>query len=290
MRHALPLIALTLLAPRAADACAACACGDPTLTTMGAGKSFAGRLRLSGEWRHRAEEIPTAFGPARVTEDRYTLAAAYAPFETVQLAVSLPLVDRALATPTLARDRAFGLGDVELLGRWFLAGTRGFEAHQLGLTAGLRLPTGPELTGADGAPLPLDAQPGNGAFMPSVGAWYGLFAHPYSAHLSLTAIVPLEGHQGFAPGPAGLATAYVQRQWQTTLAVRLGLDGRLAGADRQRSETLDDTGGTTVFAAPGLSYSPLIDVLLHATLRWPLYDSRREQAEPSLSVGVIYDL
>lgn len=299
MRASLPLsIALAaLLAPAAARACAACACGDPTLTVMGAGeagpgKSYAGRLRLSAEWRRRTEAVPDPFGTARVVEDRWSLGLAWAPLDAVQLAATLPLVDRTLERPTLARDRALHVGDAELLARWFALGARGRAPHQLGLTAGLRLPTGPELTGADGAPLPLDAQPGNGAWMPSLGAWYGAFAHPWSGHVSATLVHPFEGHGGFAPGLAGLATAFGQYQWGADLAARLGADARLTGRDHQDGAAIADSGGPTLFALVGLAYSPIIDTLLHATLRWPMLDARRggERAEPSFSLGVTHDL
>lgn len=290
-RLALALLLALAATPRPARACAACACGDPTLTAMGTGKSYAGRLRLAAEWRRRAETLPTAFGDARVTEDRYTLAVAYAPLDALQLAVTAPFVDRTLTAPTLARDRAAHLGDVELLARYFLAGARGFETHQLGLTAALRLPTAPELHG-DAGPLPLDAQPGNGAFMPAIGAWYGLFAHPWSAHVSAALVAPFEGHGALRTGLTGLATAHVQRQWPLDLALRLGLDGRLAARDALAGAPVETSGGATLFATAGLGYSPLTDVLLDATLRWPVYDDRRggERAEPSLSLGVIWDL
>ncbi|MCB9527012.1 MAG: transporter [Myxococcales bacterium] len=290
-RLALALLLALAAAPRLARACAACACGDPTLTAMGTGKSYAGRLRLAAEWRRRAETLPTAFGDARVTEDRYTLAVAFSPLDALQLAVAAPFVDRTLTAPTLARDRAAHLGDVEVLGRYFLVGARGFDTHQLGLTAALRLPTAPELDGADG-PLPLDAQPGTGAFMPALGVWYGLFAHPWSAHTSATVVVPSEGHGALRTGLTGLATAHVQRQWPIDLALRVGLDGRLGARDALAGATVRDSGGATLFATAGLGYSPLTDVLLDATLRWPVYDDRRggERAEPSLSLAVVWDL
>lgn len=277
--------------PRVAQACAACACGDPTLTAMGAGKSFAGRLRLSGEWRRRSERRATGLGEARVREDRYTVGAAYAPVDAVQLAVTVPLVDRTLDHPTLAQDRALHVGDVELLARYFLVGARGFAAHQVGVTAGARLPTAPEVRGADGVALPVDVQPGNGSVMPSAGAWYGLFAHPWSAHVSGNLIAPFEGHAALRPGVAGLMTAQVQYQWETQVAALVGVDGRLTGRDAIAGVRVEASGGATVFATGGLGWSPVVDTLIQATLRWPVYDDRRggERAEPSISVGVVWD-
>lgn len=286
------LLALGLLVPRSASACAACACGDPTLTVMGTGKNFGGRLRLSAEWRRRAETEAGTYGASRVTEDRFTAGAAWAPLDTLQLALTVPLVDRRLETATLARDRALNLGDVELHGRLFVSGARGRATHQLGLTAGLRLPTGPEMRGADGRPLPLDAQPGTGGFMPSVGAWYGLFAHPWSGHFSLNGVVATTGHGGFAPGPAALLTAFGQYQWGTALALRAGIDGRWTGRDDVRGATVAESGGPTLFAAGGVVVSIGEDTLLHGTLRWPVVDARRggARSEPSLAAGVAHDL
>ena len=48
----------------------------------------------------------------------------------------------------------------------------------------------------------------------------------------------------------------------------------------------------TAFAMGGLVYSPVTDTLLHATVRWPVYDDRRggERAEPSFGLGLTHDL
>ena len=52
------LLCLALyLAPTRASACATCGCGDPTLTLMGAGQPFSGRLRLGAELRYRWDEL-----------------------------------------------------------------------------------------------------------------------------------------------------------------------------------------------------------------------------------------
>ena len=289
----IPVVSLALLAlPGAAAACAACACGDPTMTVMGTGKSFGGRLRLSTEWRRRAETTPGAHGPTRIVEDRFAAGISWAPIDAVQLGLTLPLVQRTVDTATLARDRVLHVGDVDLLARWFIFGARGRATHQLGLTAGLRLPTGPEVSGADGRPLPLDGQPGTGGYLPSLGAWYGLFAHPWSLHLALSGVTATAGHGGFAPGAAALGTAMGQYQWGTAVALRAGLDGRWTARDTVDGQTVHGSGGPTLFAAGGAVAGVTEDMLAHAMLRWPVLDERRsgERAAPSVSLGLTLDL
>ncbi len=294
LRPLAPLAVFTALLalPATAAACAACACGDPTLTVMGTGKSFGGRLRLSSEWRRRAERAPGTFGETRIVEDRVVFGTSWAPLDALQIGLTVPVVDRTVETATLARHRALHIGDIDLLGRWIVVGARGRATHQLGLTAGLRLPTGPESTDAEGRPLPLDAQPGNGAFMPSVGVWYGLFAHPWSGHLSVSGVFSGEGYAAFTPGAAGLLTAFGQYQWGTAFATRLGVDGRWTGRDADGGVPIDASGGPTVFGLVGGLAEVTTDVLVHATLRWPLVDARQsgERAEPSVALGVTLDL
>lgn len=292
MRALVPLLlALAWLAPSSASACAACACGDPTLTAMGTGKNFAGRLRLSTAWRRRAESVPMAFGAGRVTEDRLTVAAAWSPIDRVQVAVELPWVVRAVSTPTLARDLTSAPGDAELRARWFVAGARGRTPLQLGLVAGLRAPTGTALRDDAGALLPLDSQPGNGAWMPSAGVWTGLFAHPWSVYWSATGWLPFAGHDDFTVGPVALSTLFVRRQWDTLATVRAGVDARLSARDAFAGRTVEASGGTTAFALVGGGLG-LGETLLNATLRWPIYDDRRggDRAAPSFELSVTHDL
>lgn len=101
----------------AAGQCAACACGDPTLTSMGAEQPFAGRLRASLDVTYRSDRIgdPSA-DEARVDEVRAAPALSWPPAREWSLAATLPLVLRDVAYPNGAHDRALAPGDLDLRG------------------------------------------------------------------------------------------------------------------------------------------------------------------------------
>src|SRR5690606_16530845 len=103
------LVALITLAAGEAWACAACACGDPTLTTLGADQPFEGRLRagtLVRAWGYSDGVSHGDYG-----EVRMDLAAAYSPLSWLTLSAQLPLQVRGGSAGTPARrDRGRGLG------------------------------------------------------------------------------------------------------------------------------------------------------------------------------------
>ena len=74
------LALLALAASRLASACAACGCGDPTLSAVGAEKPYAGRLRLSLNTRYRSDTVGTeGVNKLSLQETRADLQAAWSP-------------------------------------------------------------------------------------------------------------------------------------------------------------------------------------------------------------------
>jgi hypothetical protein len=217
VRAAFLTIATMCAAPSVARACATCACGDPTITTMGSEKPFAGRLRLSAEVRRRAETIDGV----DVADHRLILAAAYAPWSHLVVAAELPLVWRDGESTAAA-----GPGDATLRGKLFvLSAGRDTARHLLAVTGGVTLPTA--LRRADGEPVALE--PGTGAVAPELGLGYGFFAYPWSVQASASALRPIGGWDDSEPAPALRSSLAVQYQPSWALAVGLGVDARLEG-------------------------------------------------------------
>lgn len=87
---------VSLLWPGDALACAACGCGDPTLTTMGAEKPYAGRMRLALEVSHLTLELGRPeTGGLELSEQRFDGIVAYAPGTDLGYVVR---IDRAAIT------------------------------------------------------------------------------------------------------------------------------------------------------------------------------------------------
>jgi hypothetical protein len=238
VRAVLLATAAMLVAPSIARACATCACGDPTITTMGSEKPFAGRLRLSAEVRRRAETIDGV----DVADHRLILAAAYAPWSRLVLAAELPLVWRDGPSTSAA-----GPGDAALRGKLFvLAAGQGTARHLLAVTGGVKLPTAPRR--ADGEPVALE--PGTGSLDPELGLGYGFFAYPWSVQASASAIRPIGGWDDSEPAPALRSSLAVQYQPSWALGFGLGVDARVEGDAHAATRGQESGLGRSVVPAP----------------------------------------
>jgi hypothetical protein len=265
---------LALLVPATdALACAACGCGDPTLTSMGTEKPLQNRVRVSLEGRQRTDAIgrPSA-DELRLVEQRIDLQAAWAPHQRVFLALTLPVLRRSVRYVNLATEEQSGLGDVVAEARVFLWQDRAFAPTKLiSVLGGLKLPTSPQATDATHAALPLELQPGTGSFDPIVGVAYATFSPPWSTYASATARLPTAGREGSRASRNLRATVAGQRQW-TWLALRAAVDARLDGRAIENGQPDPDSGGVIVFAGADLLVSPMTDLLIVVGARAPVWN------------------
>ncbi|MBK7857828.1 MAG: transporter [Archangiaceae bacterium] len=282
------LVVLFFAAPAAAWACASCGCGNPVLTSMGTEPPLSGRVRLATSVRAWSEtEGQSRLDTATLRELRFDLLASWSPSERWTVLAALPLQLRELTPSTLARERAFGLGDAEVQGRWvFLLDKRMRPRWVLGLAAGLRLPTAPVITDASGSPLTDDAQPGTGGFTALLGLSYsGYFGERFSAHAALQAELPFAGPPS-RRAPFG-GRLYGAGQYQPTawLGLRAGVEARAQAASAAMAP------GLTLFAAPELLVRLPADLTLLVGARLPFVDTRAgEGAGPMLLASLVVDL
>lgn len=274
-------------------ACATCLCGDPTLTTMGTEKPFAGRMRTGVEYLSRGETVgePGA-GEHVIEEQRLTYNFSYALNTKWIVAASLPLVTKHVDRYDLSSEQASGVGDMDVYARWFIGGDDLFPARELwGLQFGLRLPTSTEQY-ANGEPVDFDAQPGAGATIPSIGAWYGYYRTPWFFYASVIYQHAVDdGYQGYQAGDVFLVTGQAQYALNPKLAIQFGLDTRFKDQDRYYGAVDEDSGGTLVMAAPGLAWTPLEDWVVNVGVQLPIIQNGhgRQDEDPTYRLGVIYD-
>lgn len=286
------VVAASVGAARPAAACATCACGDPTLTVMGAEQPFEGRLRLSAAFDVRSEVVGVA-APITTAEQRLSLGLSYAALDWLQLAMTVPLARRRVVGQDLSADTVYNLGDLDLRARAILWRDQVFgPTHLLSVTAGLELPTMPVAERADGVRAPIAAQVGTASLDPLVGLSYAYFADPFSLYASSTVLIPTRGRLDLLAGPAWLSTVTAQLQPWPVLAFRLGLDARLDGPAYEGQVRDPDTGGFITFFSPEVVVSPLMDLVLRAALRLPVFDrlSGEHDEGPMVTLGVAYDL
>ncbi|WP_223755298.1 transporter [Myxococcus sp. RHSTA-1-4] len=287
-------IALLLVPGSSARACATCACGDPTLTSMGTEQPFSGRLRLSSTLRAWGHTVGTDNVDAvRLREARMDVAAAYAPLPWLFLAATLPLQAREVRNASLARERGWGLGDLEVSAKAFVYQDKDFSPdHLVSVLAGVKLPTARKLRAGDGTLLDLDTQLGSGSVDPLAGVAYQHFRGDWSFLASATGFLPTRGLQGFRAGASVRTTLAAQYQPASRWAIRMGLDGRLEAAADIHGEEERNGGGFLAYASPDVLFSPAMDLVLSAGVRVPFFNRLRGRVDPTpiAMMSVAYDL
>ncbi len=290
---ALLLGSLGLSVARTAAACAACGCGDPTLTTLGTEQPFAGRLRASLTAQLRTDEVGTPReDQLKLRELRFDASLAWAPHERLFLVLTVPTLWRRVEYVNLARETTFGLGDAEVRAKGFVWRDQPFSPnHLVSLTAGVKLPTAPEQKDQQGEPLPIELQPGTGSFDPLVGASYAFFAGSWSYYASTQLTWPTGGNDGFRASRSLRSTLAAQAQLTEALAARAGIDTRYDGKSLEDGEESPDSGGFIGFALAEVMVSPTEDLLFLASARIPVLSrlDGEHREGPFWSLGAAYD-
>jgi hypothetical protein len=288
------LVMALLLFPELTQACATCACGDPTLTSMGTEQPFAGRTRLALTVRAWGlTEGEAAVDAVSIRELRLDVSAAYAPLPWLLLSASLPLQARRVKDVSLMREQSWGPGDLELTTKAYLFRDRAFSpAHLFSVLAGARLPTAPTLRDAAGELLSLDAQLGTGSVDPFAGLSYTAFRGEWSFIATATGYLSTRGREGFRAGTSLRSTLAAQYQPNPRWALRLAADTRLEGPSDTRG-VRDSTGsGFIGFLSPDVLFSPTTDIVVQLGVRAPVLNllSGHVRQTPILQAAVAYDL
>jgi hypothetical protein len=261
---------------------------------MGTEQPFAGRLRLAATVRAWGMSTGEAtLESATLRELRMEVAASYAPLRWLFLSATLPLQARAVQDVSLARERSWGPGDLEVRAKAYLFRDREFSPdHLVSVLVGIELPTSPTVHDAQGRPLSLDAQLGTGSWDPLAGLAYSMFRGEWSFIASATGSLSTRGRMGFRGGASLRNTLAAQYQPHSRWALRLAVDTRLEGA----SDTLgvrEPVGrGFIGFVSPEVLYSPATDVIIQAGVRAPVLTllSGQVRQTPILQAAVVYDL
>ena len=274
-------------------ACATCLCGDPTLTTMGTEKPYAGRMRVGAEYLSRGETVgEPGVSEHVIEEERLTFNFSYSLNEHWIVAASLPLVTKTVDRFDLTHEQGNGVGDMDLTVRWFIGGDNRFPVRELwGMQFGLRVPTSTEQYANDEA-IDFDAQPGAGTTIPSLGAWYGYYRTPWFFYTSANYQHAIdEGYQGYQAGDVFLLTGHAQYAVKPGLALQFSLDARAKAQDYYFDVVDEDSGGLLVMASPGLAWTPLDDLIVNVSVQLPVIENvnGRQEEDPTYRLGVIYD-
>jgi len=295
MKHfaaaAAALLALSAAPP--AWACSTCACGDYTITLMGAEKPYAGRLRGAIDFSARSETKGRSgqLDYRDIDEWRTSIGLSYSLDPRLTLGAQLPLVRKRVRSGNLGEIESRGLGDADLLLRWVAWQDKEMPRHMAGVRAGLRLPTSAQISDDNGDLVDIDAQPDPGAAAPSLGLWYGYYRFPLFISASGYTMAYGDGNQGFEPGDAFVGSLSAQYALTDALAVQAGLDARHTRTNRFSGVDDPDSGGSLAmgFLGAALRFGP--DLLVHAGVQLPLHDALdgAQQEDTAYRAGVAYD-
>lgn len=278
-------------APGITRACSTCKCADNTITLFGTEKPFSGRFRVALDYYLRSESTGAGISEQSVDETRATLGVAYSLDPDWTLALQVPYVRKELESATLARQKASGLGDIDLTLRWVAHRSGGVSGrHLAGLRGGLRLDSADEVK-RNGVLLDIDVQPDAGATAPNLTAWYNYFHFPWFMNLSVTYFTFGEGNQDFQPGDTWLASALAQYGLSQTLALQAGLDARRSDKNEFSGIQDPDSGGTLAMAFAGVAVRIGEELLFHAGYQSPVVENLHgeQDEDDAFRIGLAYD-
>jgi hypothetical protein len=304
MRRLAPLaaaLALLLAAPEAL-ACSVCGCGDP-LVGVGQVAGPAGQfgVELDGQYlfQKAGGEEPGTIDV--LNQWSLLLTASYTPVANLNLVVTLPWVWKDMQMEMedgtrMSSSNLNGFGDMQVGARWFfwesldlLHGIR----HTLSVSASTFIPTGKNsATDAEGIRIDEHGQVGTGGWGPNAGLFYRMQGDLWSAYAGAWGLYRTTNSYGYRFGPAALWTVAGQYQPLDWLAVALGIDGRVAGADVQDGIDVENTGGLVLAAVPAVYAKVFPGGWLLAKAQLPVATDLNgiQTIGPVVTVGLRYEL
>jgi hypothetical protein len=158
------------------------------------------------------------------------------------------------------------LGDVRAIGRYEFTGSN------IGLEAGLKLPTGEtDVRNGAGEAAERSLQPGTGTTDAIVGGYWRTQALGGNLFAHASAQFALNEHDGFRPGQRfGIDVGYT-RNIAANLALLLQANAHVKRRDRGVNAEPEDSGSRTLSVSPGLSYAFARDFQVYGLVELPVY-------------------
>lgn len=201
-------------------------------------------------------------GENRLTIWEAPVLALYSPRRDLNVALSLPYVSKQLTLEDGHRRGTEGIGDLRIFSLYrFFRQDRPFGTIEATLLGGLKLPTGDSTRRDAQGRLPPALQPGTGSVDGLVGLTLGSISRRWGLYLGGLGKLNAEA-QSFKAGDTVSYNLTVQYQlfpdWPTPdlsqLNVGVELVGTTATKDTMQDATVQASGGTEFFVAPGLQY------------------------------------
>ncbi len=298
MRHNISLFALLLAVTTAgrAMACSQCMCGTPfPADVLGGVVPVRFTYGLEERYLSKSNALDEGPGSEEEREHRVGAFALWRPLNRLAVLARLPYSFKEITTlvpgEAATVDRAHGLGDGEVTAMVGVVHVSGQHPVSLGLVAGAVAPTGAnELKDSSGQRLDAHLQTGTGAWTGTAGLNLVMSAVDVGTwEASVLGRVSGTNVHGYRYGAVALYNLGLTSRTWNDLRLLMQLNGRSAARDQLEDGTLgDNTGGTVVYAAPGVRWASGLGVGLEAAVQIPivqaLYGVQNEHTTARLSL------
>jgi hypothetical protein len=281
-RLVIALAVLVVIFPAAAQACSQCLCGLP-FPADALGGATPQQLRFGLEDRYLSKSNALEDAPGLEIEHEHRVAgfALWRASDRLALLGRLPYnmkeIRAAAVGEAATRQTENGLGDAEAMALVGLMRGEGMHPSTLAAVLGVVAPTGAnDRRGADGERLDQHLQPGTGAWSGSAGLNANLVVRAGTIGASLLGRWNANNRFGYHYGNALLYDLGVTSRERHGLSLVAQLNGRTADGDRLEDGSIGEhTGGTVVYASPGVRWNTEVGVTVEAGLQIPVYERLR---------------
>jgi hypothetical protein len=282
LRFAIVLAACVLAAPVAAHACSQCLCGLP-FPADALGGATPEQLRFGIEDRYLSKSNALEEAPGLEVEHEHRLAgfALWRAADRVALLGRLPYNMKEITAAAVGqapmRATESGIGDAEVMALIGLKQSAGTRPSTLAAVVGVVAPTGAnDRRDIEGARLDQHLQPGSGAWTGNAGLNANLAVRAGIVAASLLGRWNGTNAFGYHYGDALLYDLGFTSRERSRFSLIAQLNGRSADADRLEDGTTGEhTGGTVVYAAPGVRWRSELGMTVEAALQIPVYERLR---------------
>jgi hypothetical protein len=263
-----------------AQACSQCLCGMPfPADVLGGVIPKQVTFGLDEHYLSKVNALDEGPGEEHEREHRLAGIILWRPTSRLALLARMPYNFKQITTrpdgASQSVERSRGLGDAELLALVGLARVSGSHAPTFGLVLGMAAPTGSnDALDKEGLRLDSHLQPGTGAWSGTGGVHLTAIGSGGVWDASLLDRINGRSPHGYRYGSSILYNAGITtREWKGVQLIGQ-LNGRSATRDRLEAGSMGkNTGGTVLYAAPGVRWQGGIGVSLEGAVQVPVLQS-----------------
>jgi hypothetical protein len=263
-----------------ASACSQCLCGTPFPSdALGGVVPMQFRYGFEERYLSKSNALDEAPGTEQEREHRVSAFGLWRPTNRLALLARVPYNAKEITESPVGAEaethREHGIGDAEALALVGLIHGTGAHAPTLSGVLGVTAPTGSnDRRDVNGDRLDQHLQPGTGAWSGTAGLNIALAVSGGTFDASVLGRANGTSEAGYRYGNVALYNAGYTTSARRSLQLIAQLNGRSAKRDQVEDGTLDEnTGGTVLYASPGIRWRSAIGVGIEGVVQFPIYES-----------------